>query len=128
MTTILNRSDKGLSAHQKQQIFRDSFSKLRNLGSLSIGGVDRDIVTFMTGDWEAGAERFGGQGASAVNPSFVCNIKSSELSKHGEEDGIGGPHNHNTVKFTIRSFESLSDHYCNQIREDAIISCRMLNW
>ena len=121
VTTLLNQSDKGLSLHQKQNIFGDSFSQLSQLTTLNIGGRERDLLVFMTGDWEAGAERFGGQGASAVNPSFVCNIKSEDLGKHGEK----GPHNHKTVECEIRSYESISEHYSQQIRDDAILEFHM---
>ena len=107
----------GLSLHQKQKIFADSFSKLRDLVKLNIGGRDRDVIVFMTGDWEAGAERFGQQGASATNPSFVCDIKSSDLENHAQK----GAHNHETVKCNIRSYESISDHYSQQIRHDATL-------
>ena len=68
----------------------------------------------MCGDWEAGAERFGGQGASSKNPSFVCTIKSEDLEKHGEKEG---PHNHQSVKCKIRTFEELSENYLNQIKK-----------
>ena len=113
ITTLLNRSDKGLSLHQKQNIFANSFPMLRYLTQLEVNGMNKSLVTFQTGDWEAGADRFGGQGASSKNPSFVCTIKSDELAKHGEKEC---PHNHQTVKCTIRSFESLSENYLNQIK------------
>ena len=116
MTTLLNQSDKGLSLHQKQHIFGESFSHLHQLTHLNIGGQDKELLIFMTGDWEAGAERFGHQGASAVNPSFVCTIKSGDLEKHAEK----GPHNHETIKCEMRSYESISNHYSQQIRDDAI--------
>ena len=114
ITTLLNRTDKGLSLHQKQSIFENSFSQLRNLSSLKYFESEKSVVTFMTGDWEAGAERFGGQGASSKNPSFVCNITSKELSTHGEKDF---PHNHQTVQCQLRTSESLSENYLNQIKK-----------
>ena len=80
---------------------------------MDIRGEKKPVLIFMTGDWEAGAERFGGQGASSKNPSFVCTIAAEDLQKHSEK----GQHNHKTVKCQIRSFDSLSENYQNQIRK-----------
>ena len=60
----------------------------------------------------AGAESFGTQGASATYPSFMCDIKSESLKKHGSEDL---KHNFETVKCKLRSFESLEEHYNDQV-------------
>ena len=64
--------------------------------------------------FSAGAESFGTQGASASFPSFMCDIKSELLKKHGEKDF---KHNHKTIKCNLRTFESIEEKYRDQVRE-----------
>jgi hypothetical protein len=63
--------------------------------------------------FSAGAESFGTQGASSTFPSFMCDIKSEILKKHGEKDF---KHNHKTIKCNLRTFESMEENYRAQVR------------
>ena len=57
ITTLLTRSDKGISLAQKQKIFEPSFSQLSQLTHLEMGAAVRPVVVFGSSDWEAGFER-----------------------------------------------------------------------